>query len=341
MFLTNFGRVGKSFIKSITGVQENYSIIDYIELTDISICERCPFFEKTSPEQSKYCQDYCDKAKIKKAKTTYYNEANRYRIPIRERLSKSQILLYHFLDVDSNGVVKNISTKEIAEILDCDVKTVKNNNERFVELNYILFSQSSNDEFTILLRDYKNYHLTAKEGGSGYITMSKDLFKNLLEIDNVNSLRLELRELIEFDNKNINPENNTQGEYTYREIKRFLPEYLRYKGAIDKIIENGSNSFIMQKNQEGIIFELKYEYKSEKLKQDILDECDIALDDYFNKFNFTEKNLTDIFQMSLQYGVENIKDSLEIIYNGYILKEKRINNLGGLIRKTTIHKKVS
>lgn len=344
MFLTNFARIGKSFIRCITGVQENYKKIEKTETKDLSICLDCPLFKSTSNAHITYCQNYCNKPRIIKEKVIYYNEANRFHIPIRERLSKlqlKQILLYHFLNIDNNGIVKNISTKEIAKFLNCSIKTVKNNNERLVKLNYILYSKISNDKFSIWLTDYKNYHLTQKEGGSGYITMSKELLINLININTVNSLRLELRKLIEFDDQNIQTDEVNSGKYTYQDIKRFLPKYLHYKGAIEDIINSGSNSFQTTIENNCITFKLKNEYNSELLRKDIINECEPLLNDYFNKFNFIENEVIDILQMSIQYGTEKIKNSLNEIYNNYILKNKHIYNLGGLIRKTIISKNVS
>lgn len=338
MYLMNFARVGKSFLRSITGVQENFKIVKEVSSTDLSVCFNCPFFENTSEVQSDYCHNYCNESKITKTETTYYNEGNRYHISTRERLSKmqlKQILLYHFLGVDKNGVVKNISTKDIAEYLKCDIKTVKNNNRRFVELNYILYSESSSDKFTIWLTDYKNYHLAQREGGSGYVNMSKQLLSNLIEVDNVNSLRLELRNLIEFDNQNIQSDEVKEGKYTYRDVKRFLPKYLHYKGAIEEVINNGSNSFEIVMENNFISFKLKDNFNSKILREDIISKCETSFDSYFDKFNFDEDELIDIFQMSIQYGIDRIRESLDIIYEDYIVKSKYIHNLGGLVRTIT------
>jgi len=345
MIMTNFGRIGKSFIRSITGVQENYSTDEIIELTDISVCCKCPFFANTSKIQSEYCQNYCTKAKITKIKKKYYNEANRFHLPIKERLSKTQlkqILLYHFLGVDKNGIVKNLSAKEIAKILNCNEKTVTNNNKRLVKLNYILYSKISNDKFSVLLIDYKNYHLATREGGNGgYITMPKNLLRTLLNVNKVNSLRLELRKLIEFDNQNVNSEETVSGEYTYKDIKRFLPDYLRYKKAIEDVISNESKAFDTIIKDNGIAFKLKDIYNPEGIKQKIIEKCEMTFNNYFEKFAFEEKDLTDIFQMSIQYGIEKVKDSLDIVYNTYVLKNRYIYNLGGLIRKVILLKDVS
>lgn len=345
MILTNFARIGKTFIRSITGVQENYKKTERVRATDFSVCLNCSLFNgDVSHHQIRYCKEFCNKPKevVVKERTTYYNEANRFHIPVRERLSKfqlKQILLYHFLNIDNNGIVKNISTRQIASFLGCNVKTIKNNNKRFIELGYILYSESSRDEFTVWLKDYKSYHLTVREGGGGYITMSKELLKNFTKISNVNSLRLELRNLIEFDNKNIESMKINKGEYSFRDIKRFLPNYLRNKSAIKRIIEKGSDSFIVKVKEKNIVFKLKDELNAKILRKNILENCQDSFVEYYSKFNLHQDNLIDIYQMSVQYGVDRVKESLDKIYDDYVLNDKYIHNLGGLVRTFILHQK--
>ena len=332
--LVNFARIGKRLIRRMTGVQENYKKIEYIEELDYTPCQNCEL-NKLSCENNQYCTEYCQKIRVKKEKVTYVNEANSFKIPSDERLSKSQlkqILLYHFLGIDENGILRNISISEIANILDCDEKTVKNNNKRLSELNYILHSKASSDTFSIMLVDYKNYHLRKNEGGTGYVNMTRDLFLELLNVKNVNALRIELRELIKFDDSNIGVETIEQGTYSMNDVKRFLPQYVRYEKAIKECLENGSGAFDVKLNKKELTFKLKDEYNPKILREKIFTDFEYAFDSYYEVFNFTNNEVESLYSLCLQYGIDVVQDTLDIIYKDYVLKGIYIRNLGGLIR---------
>ena len=338
MYLTNFAIIGKSFLISILGVQENYKreVVKEKVFLDYSKCKGCEFFNTKDDEIINYCRNYCDKPEKKVLiKNEYYNEANRYHIPTTERLSKSQIkqiLLYHFLDVDNNGIVKGASLKEVANILKCDVKTVKNNNERFMELHHAYSTGIIGGEFSVLLRKYKEYYLPKSKGGTGYITMPLEIFKKLLEVDDVNALRIELRKLLEYDRKNISSKTQVAASYTYRDVKRFLPKYLGYKGAIDSAMDKCSEIFENIRASKGIAFKLKEKYDYRIIKERIIEKATNAYDEFFDVFNFSTKDFASILQLSTEYSLEVIKETLRKIAEGYLMRGIEVRNLGGLMR---------
>lgn len=346
MYMTNFAKIGKAFLRSITGVQQNFKEIKRVEVIDTSICKKCPFNNSNADIIQQYCKNYCQKAKTTKKIVTYYNESNRYHIPKRERLSKSQIkqiLLYHFLGVDKRGIVKNISTKKVAKLLGCTTRTVKNNNQRFIDLGYILYSKAFDDKFSILLTDYSKYHLTKKEGGTGYITMSKELLFELLKIDSVNSLRLELRKTIEFDDSNINTNLPRFGEYTYNEIKRFLPEYLHYKRAVNNVIENCSNCYDVIQDEKGIKFMLKDKYNPDILIDNIYEECEknLYIHPITKSLYVNEEVQNNLYDLCIRYGIQTVNSALDYIYYNYVIKRIKITNIVGLARTIITRNAVS
>lgn len=343
--MQDFAKVGKSFLRRVTGVQDNYKIVEKEEIIDWENCSECPMYKVLISNKGEldelildHCKNNCKRCISYKEKTIYHNESNEFKIPkTRERLSKTQIkqiLLYHFLGVDKNGVVKNINEKFLAKYLGCDIKTVRNNNERFVELNYIILGRVSDDTINIILVGYKDYYLNAYEGGRGYITIHKDLLDEFIKIDNVNTLRLEIRQLIKFDDLNIGTEDIKEASYTYKEIKRFLPDYLNYKGAIDNIVKQKSGAFDVTIKEKEIKFKLKDKYIGKNIK-DIVNENNYAiLMDYcgYEGILLTTKDEDDLLQMGLQYGIDSVMDALSIVNKNYFKKGIIVRNIGGLVR---------
>lgn len=360
--LRDIAKIGKSVLVQLVGAQMNFKTFEYIEHIDEDICKcsNCPTYnlkninpnnpmnkvtkEALSEIEELYCYGQCKEAIKSTTKTIYHNEANQFNLPKgSNRLSKLQIkqlILFHFYQVDKQGIVKNLSIKQIANTLNCTEKTVRATNEKLVEQEFIWISPMDNDRFTVLIKEYKTYHLTAKQGGNGYLNMSFDLFQNLLNITNVNSLRLEIRQIIHFDNYNINTAGTRPVEFTHKEIQRFLPNYVNYRGIIEDIISNQSESFDIIEKDSSIVFSLKEQFRPDN----IIKSMSI---DYSNKFtpildehipDLSLKYKQDLIQMSFQYSFEVVYQAVEAIIEQYIKKDKETPNFGGLVR--TISKNI-
>ena len=52
----------------------------------------------------------------------------------------------------------------------------------------------------------------------------------------------------------------------------------------------------------------------------------------FKPLKFKDYELEDLAQLSMQYSFNNVLHALSYVYNKYYIKERTINNLGGLIR---------
>lgn len=340
MFIRSNCKIGKSFLRRLTGVQENFKIVEKVPVVDWNNCVNCTLYKTDANngnnELLNYCMNFCKKCITYQEKITYYNESNRYLIPRdQERLSKSQIkqlILYHFLNVDRNGFIKNISEKELASYLGCTLKTVRANNIKFVKLNYILFARVSDDIINICLLDYKRYFLSSYDGGRGYLTMHKDLLDELLAIKNVNALRLEIRELIKFDDININAVEIKPASYSYVELKRFLPRYINYRRKIVSILNYKSNAFELKVTEKGIEFKLNSDYIVNR--KELESKYTIALVDYLEENNILVDNkaLDDLIQMSIQYDLNIVIDALNVVKKTYFANDIPIENLGGLVR---------
>lgn len=346
MLVCNFARVGKALLRGMVGVQKNYKEIEYKKEFDESVCKGCKFYVggcKNSDLVKTYCNEYCNKAYKYVEITKYINEANEFKIGVKERLSKIQVkqmILYHFLGVDKNGIVKNIDEKSVANYLGCDIKTVRNNNERLIELNYIIFSRIDRFTINVILVDYKSYHLPSSRGGRGYITMSKELLDELLIIDNVNTLRLEIRNLIKFDDMNIDNINITSSKYTYKQISRFLPSYINYISLIKDLLKDSSDLFHVDIQDDGIEFKLKDKYNSKITKDNLKNQIYSNIFDFCidNGFLFSDKELEDLLQMGMQYSCQAVIGAVEYIDKNYYLRGKDVNNVCGLVRTIIVNK---
>lgn len=355
--LKEVAKIGKSILIQLVGVQPNFKQLTYTTEIDENICESscCEIYKMKqglmnsglwnsddliSQLQETHC-NHCEKAKVTEKVVEYYNEKNKYKIPdIIDRLSKLQVkqfVLYHFLFVDKRGIVRNISTKEIASILGCTTKTVQVNNKRLTELNYIWVSNIDNDRFNLLLKGYNTYHLTAKEGGSGYLYMSKEMLSELLAISNVNTLRLEIRKLIKFDDNNIGATEPKPVTFTYKDISRFLPGYVNYRGIVEDILSQQSNAFTNIIRDDAIEFTIKEEYNSDVLIQ-------VKGYEYFDKFGmlveaesltevFSNEDIGDLVQMSFEYNFEIVFDAVKVVIENYIKQDKEVGSIGALVRQ--------
>ena len=294
--------------------------------------------KNTLEQREAYCSNYCTKKVIQK-KDSYCQ--NGY--VIRKRLSRlqlAQLLLYHALDVGANGIIRDVSEEEVADILGCTVKSVRNNNKALKEFNYILYSRISKDRFSVILLDYNKYHLSSKDGGRGYIVMSSDTLVRLINVEKVNSLRIEIRSLVKFDDNNVRRIKTRETNMSYNDISLFLPNYMRHKAAIDRAIENTSGIFNMNFRKNEVSFHLKDEFDGKNERRKLSNEYKLYFRNYCeNKhFNLTEKDYDDLTQMSLEYRFNIVAGALDLAYKEYYLKNIIVENYCGLIREIVKNK---
>lgn len=342
------GKIGKATLITALGIQENIKLVEYEEVYDINECKNCKLrqvaIENGKLDEFKdYCNTYCNKPIKRIKKVTYFNEKNRLKLtdlslpPKKLRLSRlqlSQFILFHFLGVDKNGIIKNISINEMAEILDCTRKSVLNNIEILTKLGYIMSSRGlEEDLINIGIINYKDYFLEQSDGGTGYIEISKDLLDEIVSIKNVNSLRVLLRQLIAYDNTNYIPDSKRPAKFTYRQYSNFLPDYINYKAIIDKNIANTQNVFDIKKEKNVVRFQLKDDYNIKLNKRNIEKQNRTIIEKYVDTFDLKIPEIDNLVQMSLSYGVEKIENALLEIKEYYIDNNEYIFNLGGLVRR--------
>lgn len=266
---------------------------------------------------------------------------------ILARLSKHQIklfLLYHFYpEISSrNGLIKNVSEKEVADLLGCTVKTVRNSNLQLVKHNYIIYSKADTGNFSLILKDYPNYHVKANKGGAGYINITKELMESLMAVDDVNVLRMQLRSLLEHDNENIGRLKAQSVSIEFRTFKKNMPKYMNSKRSIIEKLEKNPGLFDYRFSGDYVKVELGEEYIGKYARKDLTVKF---LDRMFKVVKgvgmdwIPESSQGDIAQMCIQYGEEITLSSLKNVLEKYLQENGSITNLGGLVR-TVIRKKL-
>lgn len=336
--------IGKSTLTKL--VSQSRPAYTSEKTRDYSLCSLgCQLyqFQCTSDENpnNTYCKEYCTKVIRKKyTLVEFTNYLNRPFKHIPGKFTHSQILQFiymHFLPGSSN-IRPRVSISHTAEALGLCTKTVINNIKKFIIEGLIYATKVDGDTYSVYLIDAKNYHATKEEGGTGYIPVSQELFFEILNIHNVNALRLEIRKLLKFDNMRVQRDSTKKGSFSFKNIKEILPKHINYKNAINKVINGASSIFETHRNEneEKIEFKLKTSYDGREIRRNKTPIYEIGFVKYIrnNTVLGDPPNVTldDLTQMSFEYGYYTVlaafKKYIDEYYNNNIVAK----NLGAFIR---------
>lgn len=344
-------KVGKGLLIQAVGIAENSKTVVESEEIDFNTCPSECIFKKFEPEHKmNVCMNHCPHNRQNKTtKTVYNNERHKYdlykKTSYDKRLSKYQLLqliTYHYF-VDSRGFGSLLSSKELAEYLGCTLRTFKNNNKRLQELGLVYYSECGSDLFSIKIVGYENNHLTAEQGGKGYVQMSKSFMEALVSMDNVNVMRLAIRSLLKFDS-DVSVKQQDVCHYSYNDISLSMPSNINHKKIIDELMAKTSHIFTIFKSDHFISIHLKDEYngkiqKVEKetfFKEQLEEHIETLNEDLAEseEITITQKDETDLIQLSMEYGLNYVIEALAV-YLRYIQSQTTpdiVHNLGGFIR---------
>lgn len=375
--MRNFANIGKSVLTKALGLQKNYvEIVDkVIEIVDEekSGCANCKWYKLKSvidenDDLHKSCVEACENCPNRCMKTqniykkVYHNEKNMYGYLPRLKTNAIKLFLsYHMLEMDNNGIVMNVDLKKQAKILDCDIKTIKNNNRILKDYGYICYTEIDNNIINLYVPAYEEYFKPASVGGRGFLVLSKTTFEEILKIESLNELRLTLRQLMEFDI--LNNKNVDSIEKSYKELRRVLPDYCK-RNIIQKVSSNLS-MFVTEIKDNIVKFVIKPEYNSKKVKEDTIESYKDDISNFIKEFNndavlvnnstfdyndskyadffgkehdwyrvimFNELEIEDLASLCLQYSLNVVIKALSSIYKTYYLRGDKPHNLGGLTR---------
>lgn len=396
--LSNFCRIGKGVLTKSIGLQKNYKETEStgVEKLDESQsgCFSCPIYKIKQellllgiPKEAEKLTEMCHGCSTSVWKThyeqkvTYINEKNKYGYQPRLKTNAIKLLFcYHFLQPDARGLIQDVSLKELSILLNCDIKTIHNNNALLEKYGYCYISASGwyDNHINVLLPEYKSYHKTAAEGGRGYMTFSRDLFEQLLKVTSLNQIRLTVKGLLETDNYSVtNQKPTVKLSYTY--LRGFMPGYCKpgiIRQALNALNHNllnveANNDFVeftlspnyngklLRKQQQEEKYQEMEEYigtlndlfedakttiPSEKESLDIaLSMLNIAHSNTYEPLILKKNDYQDLAGLCVQYSAAEVKHAISIIYNKYINggnKKETVYNFGGLAR-TAIKKHLS
>ena len=385
--LNQFARIGKGVISKSIGLQKNYKEI-YEKGPDVlnehkSGCMNCPIYEKkqmllslglSDPVEllNSHCKT-CSTAVWESSYkcVNYVNEKNRYGYqPTLKCYAIKLLLLYHFLQPDGNGFVMNANVKELAQMLGCTTATIHASNDALIEYGYCYISTLYDNQFNVHLPEYKDYHKTAAEGGRGYITMSSDMLKDLMAIPALNTLRLNLKGILEVDNASYTRTNeDTYSTVTtsFLKLRGFLPTYCK-NNVIRKALEQDDSIFDLEFQDAGVSFRIHDKYAQKKLRdamlkdtkdsiityvedlndifeaadaaspfekeqyKDILSTMHIEASDKYPALLINLTDYADLAGLALQYNLQMVFMAISQIYNNYVITRRPIDNFGALTR---------
>lgn len=389
--LSNFARIGKGVIAKSIGLQKNY--IEVYEKGERKLNERqsgclgCPVYQAKCQmrdydvtdalgfleSQCECCSQavYTTEYKINRK---YINEKNQFGYqPTLKSCAIKLLLTYHFLQPDGNGALKDISIKGLAELIGCTTATIRANNKVLAEYGYCYICDSGlyDNHINVILPEYKDYHKTAAEGGRGYITMSASMLEKILNIEGLNTLRLNLKGIIEVDNASFGNIENPEMESataSYQKLRGFLPDYCK-RNVIIKALQQDSSIFKLTYHDNAVTFDINPEFAQKNMRGSMLINEEAKMKEYIETLNQTlsmagedyikgadpivdarlagfhiadangytqlpvsDKDYKDLASMCVQYNRDIVQNAVITAYNNYTMLGKAIKNLGALIR---------
>lgn len=391
MELNQFARIGKGVLSKSIGLQKNY-VEEYVKSQDKlnenkSGCHECPIYKAKQQfialdmaEAAEQLENQCKNCStsVWEASYTqcirYINEKNKYGYqPTLKCNAIKLLLLYHFLQPDERGFLKNISIKSLASTIGCTVATIHACNSVLSKYNYCYICESGlyDNHINVYLTEYKNYHKTAAEGGRGYITMSSDMLMDLIGISSLNTLRLNIKGILEVDNVSYSQTQNknySTVDTTYKKLRGFLPAYCK-NNIIRKALEKDTSIFDLTFYDKGVSFSIHPKYAQKQLRNSMLENTKDNLIDFVDSINnaidiletakhpdeqakikeslssmhisnmekyppltLQTTDYMDLASLSLQYNPQIVRSAIIHIYNTYIASNHPIEKFGALTR---------
>lgn len=389
--LNQFARIGKGVLSKSIGLQKNY-VEEYVQGQDIlnetkSGCYNCPVFKAKQQlialgfiDAAEQINNKCRNCSSSVWETSYIqrkryiNEKNMFGYqPTLKSNAIKLLLLYHFLQPDAHGFLKNINIKSLASTIGCTVATINACNKVLADYSYCYISNSGiyDNHINVYLTEYKNYHKTAAEGGRGYITMSSDMLMDLIGISSLNTLRLNLKGILEVDNVSYSQTQNesySTVDTTYKKLRDFLPAYCK-NNVIRKALEKDDSIFDLTFHDKGVSFSIHEKYAQKKLRNAMMENTKENLINFVDNINEMVESLDnaihpeektkieeilsslhiskmekyplltlhltdyeDLTSLALQYNLHIVHTAIIHIYNFYILNNRPVEKFGALAR---------
>lgn len=335
-----------NYLKSVTRIsKEKIDLLFKVYNSDIDVIEKVvekdSVFELCSSEY-----DLIDYSKKEYEFKYSFNgiATDKFSLSLSKSMIK-QYLFLHFIPANKSGVRKRVSYSNLAKSLNISTMTVRNNFERLVKLGFIWVSKVERGLYDIVIVDeYKNHEST----GKGYITMSLNMFYNLLSFENVNELKIELKKVLWCDAK----VNFTSANISFNKdnLLKVLPDYIRPSKREELLnstqtmfaFENGTLNYNAYKTKEDILKPLYDDFKD--IIEGFFSVSKMAYSKHYaDNINnpimtnnlILEKSmiLDDLIGLAIQYNIYLILKALQDMYINYGgVGKNEVSNTGGYIR---------
>lgn len=353
--LTRTATIGLAVLKSAIGLRDNYrELVEEIDLGKAG-CKRCAQFARKGvpctqeyfpfTEQCRTCT-YAIFNTIER--NVYVNEKNKY--GVRYELKKNALLLFmylHYLNPDKAGLVY-VNIEKAANTLKCTERTIKNNLRLLDKHSYIVLDKTPvyPGLYKMFISEYNTYFLPANKGGRGYCTMPIEHLTLLQDMENINGLRLAIRNLI--------PETTVchtpQGSRPFILIQQDLPSYCSKKKILEitssdvfsKIFDVSSSKYFLDIRVKDAydINSIVLTYKAE-CKDKILDLVQqLQQDSKKQKSRYSlyllDEDIKDICNIALKVPVQFVLDAVRSVNTQYIMHGLPVKSMGALVRTIAI-----
>ena len=151
-------------------------------------------------------------------------------------------ILIHFYANANTGITSPLDLEDLAQALDCNIKTVRSNILRLESCGFFDVSMDPvTEEYSFTIHDYTKMYNPIGLGG-GYIQCTYDLLDQLLQIKSINELRVILMLLCEAITTELQSSAKLAvAKLTFKELLAGLPKYVK-PGVVKQILDH-ANSF--------------------------------------------------------------------------------------------------
>ena len=278
---SDFANMGKALLIQALGVQGNYKEEVIGIDKDASGCHSCPY---SLSNDSTHCDSCPNRVLLKKQR--YINEKNRYgHLPVLSLNPLKMLIHLHFLKPNEDGVVSNVSLRELSDTLGVSLRTITNNMDVLRQYGYIEFSSNYNGKRSILIKNYNDAFKTKEQYGHGYVVIPASLHDEVINMGDVNDIRITMRAYLDIDNN-----NTRQGGFYFNVIKKSFKQIMHElprtitKGHVLSLLK--ANPVFSFSREDGIArLAIKESYVGKKLLRSGLKEATDTIRQLIDEFN--------------------------------------------------------
>ena len=320
MIIKQLTRLSKKLLLEMTSLKyiEDDSVNFKEEYRDYSKCSsNCPFYENR--KSNCHCQNEC----VFVLSTSSIPKVNDRQLTHSQM---KQLLLYHATVFENNGLTISLTHKDVADILDCSIRTARDNVKALEDMGYIFITSVEGNSYKVFIKDYYKYH---DINNRGYLTVNDKFLKSLLKLQSINELRIALTALVRLDDmKASGKKRNITKILTFKALINLLPSYITCIKQIKAILSKLNSLFNISFFDDSI--EVSYTKTSDTVtyKNKLKKVNRKALSKFMKRLgiNLSNKDKEDLVQMSIQYNLGIVVSAIKT------LGDKRPNDLGAYLR---------